>query len=445
MEVLRARGRTGLLVGLGSTVALLAVLGVYAAHTLNQLNIAEASEVDEYLHRHEHLSSARRSLTSATGAVHDYLLDSDTSAAPAHREQARRSWSEAVRALDAYKEVAASDASLLTDALDSQLSRYWKRADSVLEQDRDQHPDPETRSLLRELIPMRDDLFLTVDELGSRDRAELESLIVRTTEVVRRSEQRLWIAIVVTTLLALSVAAVTFRHLMGLERIAVARHQDFLKAASELERLSRRLLTVQEEERKAIARELHDDYGQRIARLLVELSFATKRADVSSDLRLSMQAMGDSLRNLAEDLQQMSRGLHSAVLDNIGLEAAIRSDCDGLLKRSGLSVDFSATGIPRHLPAQISLGLYRVFQEALKNALNHSQTDRIEVVLAAEGREIMLRVQDFGRGFDTGSSDQSDGLGLVSMRERILMIGGTFAVRSTPGRGTQVVAKLNLP
>jgi signal transduction histidine kinase len=203
-------------------------------------------------------------------------------------------------------------------------------------------------------------------------------------------------------------------------------------------------MTAQEEERKKIARELHDDCGQRFACLIVELSFAAKRSDVSPDLRIALDEMGENLRKLAQDLQQISRGLHSAVLDTIGLEAAIRSECDALLKRAGMSIEFVAIGIPPRLPAEISLTLYRVFQEAMKNALAYSQAARMEITLEAEGNEIMLQVRDFGRGFDIGSIDQGGGLGLISMRERIQMVGGTLAVRSGPGEGTQVEAKCSL-
>ncbi len=441
---LRRRLRWGLLAGFGVVVVLLVVVGVYSVRAFGELSSAEGVEVNEFLRRSELMENVQSLLTSATGTVTTYLLNRNASVTPADREQLSRSWSQTVQGFEAYKQVAAPGALGLTDAFDSQLARYRERVDAALERERDQRLDAESRSTLLELIPMRNELFLTIDEIRSRDRAELESRTLRNVQGVRGSERRLWIVIAGTSLLALLIAAATFIHLMSLEGVAASWQAKSSKTASELKRLAGRLMAAQEEERKRIARELHDDCGQRFACLIVELSFAANRPDVSPDLRIAMEAMGESLRKLAQDLQQISRGLHSAVLDTIGLEAAIRSECDGLQRRSQMSVEFVAIGIPRQLSAQISLTLYRVFQEALKNALAYSQADRMEVTLEAEGGEIMLQVRDFGRGFDIGSIDQGGGLGLVSMRERVQMVGGTLAVRSTPGQGTQVVARCSL-
>lgn len=441
---LRRRLRLALLAGLGLVVALLVFLGVYSVRAFGELSSAEGRAVNEFLQRSELMQNVQNLLTSAADEVADYLLDGDASPTPADRERLNRSWSQTTQAFEAYRRAAAPRALSLTDAFDSQLSQYREKVDAALELEGDPSRDAELHALLLELIPMRNELFLTVDEIRSRNRAELESQTLSNVEAVRRSERRLGIVIACVSLLALLVAAATFIRLMNLERVAAAWQATSSRTASELQRLAGRLMTAQEEERKKIARELHDDCGQRFACLIVELSFAANRSDVSPDLRSALDEMGESLRKLAQDLQQISRGLHSAVLDTIGLEAAIRSECDALLKRAGMSIQFVAIGIPPRLPAEISLTLYRVFQEAMKNALAYSQADRMEVTLEAEGRQITLQVRDFGRGFDMGSIDQGGGLGLVSMRERIQMAGGTLAVRSTPGQGTQVEASCSL-
>jgi signal transduction histidine kinase len=215
-----------------------------------------------------------------------------------------------------------------------------------------------------------------------------------------------------------------------------------VKAGIELERLSRRLLTLQEDERRRIAGELHDDYGQRMASLLFELAAAAERADATPDLRRAIQNAGEHLGNVAKDLQQLSRSLHSAVLDKIGLEAAIRSDCTSLRQRIAWEVDFESVGVPKRLPEPLSLAAYRVFQEALQNALKHSQTSRLRVSLAVEGPDLVLWVKDYGLGFDTESGDRPGGLGLLSMRERLRMVGGALAIHSKVGKGTQVEARL---
>jgi signal transduction histidine kinase len=222
-------------------------------------------------------------------------------------------------------------------------------------------------------------------------------------------------------------------------------YRDAKESARELERLSERLVSSHEDERRRIARDLHDDYGQRIASLIFELSGAAERSASPPVLKRAMRSMGERLGDLAKDLQQVSRSLHSAVLEKVGLEAAVRSDCDSLSARTSLSVNFRADGVPRKLPEQVALALYRVFQEAAQNALKHSQTDRLDVSIAVEESELALRVRDFGRGLEPKSEDSHDGLGLLSMRERLRMVGGVLTVRSEAGRGTEVEARAPLP
>jgi len=130
------------------------------------------------------------------------------------------------------------------------------------------------------------------------------------------------------------------------------------------------------------------------------------------------------------------------VLDKIGLEAAIRSDCTSLRQRIAWEVDFESVGVPKRLPEPLSLAAYRVFQEALQNALKHSQTSRLRVSLAVEGPDQVLWVKDYGLGFDTESGDRPGGLGLLSMRERLRMVGGALAIHSEVGKGTQLEARL---
>jgi signal transduction histidine kinase len=218
--------------------------------------------------------------------------------------------------------------------------------------------------LIGQLVPLREQFLATISEIGARDRVDLRSAAASTARFVQGAERRLWAAIALTVLLSLLVAGTTVLYLARLENAASAQYQASVKAGIELERLSRRLLTLQEDERRRIARELHDDYGQRMASLLFELAAAAERADATPDLRLTIQNAGEHLGNIAKDLQQLSRSLHSAVLDKIGLEAAIRSDCSSLRQRIAWEVDFESVDVPKRLPEPLSLAAYRVFQEA---------------------------------------------------------------------------------
>ena len=148
---------------------------------------------------------------------------------------------------------------------------------------------------------------------------------------------------------------------------------------------------------------------------------------------------------LCRNIQNLSRGLHSAVLDKIGLEAAIRSDCTSIAGRTHLEVNFQAIGIPRRLPEEIALSVYRVYQEAAQNALKHSHTERLDVTLALENTDLVLRVKDYGIGFEASLSMGQSSLGLVSMRERLRMVGGALKVRTTAPDGTEIEARVPVP
>jgi signal transduction histidine kinase len=437
----RQGSRHILLTGLGVVLALLLALGVYAAGSLSSVSRAGTLTTHAYFQQSERLEKVHLLLSSAASAIRDYLLDPDSLALPRHREQARVSWSQAMKAIQDYEGVATSQRRLLTSQLNAQVSRYWAIADRSLEMTGRQRTEVGVNLLIGQLVPLRDRYLATISEIGAGDRADLRSAAASTSRFVQDAERRLWTVIALIVLLSLLVAGATVRYLMRLENISMAQYQASAKAGVELEGLSRRLMTLQEDERRRIARELHDDYGQRIASLLFELAAAAERTD-AKDLRLAMQSMGERLGNVAKDLQQLSRSLHSAVLDKIGLEAAIRSDCFALRQRTAWEVDFQSVDVPKRLPEPLSLAAYRVFQEALQNALKHSHTNRLGVSLNIEGADLVLCVKDYGRGFDPESANQAGSLGLLSMRERLRMMGGAFLIHSEIGIGTQVEARL---
>jgi PAS domain S-box-containing protein len=207
--------------------------------------------------------------------------------------------------------------------------------------------------------------------------------------------------------------------------------------------LERRLLDAQEEERSRIARELHDDINQRIAILGWELqSWDHSMAEPESGTLLA--SVIERLTRIGTDIQGISRRLHSSHLEYLGLETAAQVLCNDLCKQQPIEIDFGSDGVPRDLPKDISLCLYRVMQEALQNAIKHSGAQSFRVELMGDSSGIRLAVSDDGVGFDQRSMDKRHGLGLISMRERMRMVHGEFAVKSEPGHGTTVTCRVPL-
>ena len=211
----------------------------------------------------------------------------------------------------------------------------------------------------------------------------------------------------------------------------------------ELRLLTSRLLERQEEERRRIARELHDDIGQRLTMLKME--FDAMRDDARIDKtdehgRLSLLA--NQIEELVVDVHNMSHQLHSSKLKYLGLEVALKELCRQFSCTHQVQVNLAADRSCPALPENVSLCLYRVAQEALNNAVRHSTSPRIEVKLTNGGSNLRLHVKDFGVGFDPVACQK--GLGMVAMQERLKMIDGRLRVSSSMGRGTEVVAEVAL-
>ena len=216
-------------------------------------------------------------------------------------------------------------------------------------------------------------------------------------------------------------------------------------AREALERVSGQLIAAQEKERSYIARELHDDICQRLAMLSLRIEKVTK------SWSLGQAFAGDQLEqiwqqcsNLTGDVQALSHELHPSVLDNLGLVTAIKSFCRELSEQSGATVHFSHADIPDSLTREVSLSFFRVVQEALHNAAKYSGVKQFEVNLQGKPDGMELEIVDRGMGFDVENNKNFEGLGLVSMRERILMLNGKISIESKPNAGTRIRAYVPL-
>ena len=214
-------------------------------------------------------------------------------------------------------------------------------------------------------------------------------------------------------------------------------------AQDALSSIGRKLIKAQEQERGRIARELHDDINQRLAILQIDLSHLQERPVQSApDLRSRLENLRLRLSKLSSDVQAMSHRLHSSKLEYLGLVVACKSFCKEVAERQNVDIDFQANGLPRTLPEDISLAVFRVLQESLQNAIKHSGSRTFDVHLADVSGELLLRIRDEGVGFDVNAAMDAHGLGLISMRERVALVKGTISITSKPGSGTQIEVRV---
>jgi len=214
-------------------------------------------------------------------------------------------------------------------------------------------------------------------------------------------------------------------------------------AEESLADMGRKLIEAHEEERTWIARELHDDVNQRMALLAVELDRWNQQLPPSAvELHDHIHHAIQRLSNIATDIQALSHRLHSSKLEYLGLVAAAKSFCRELSEQHQAEIDFRDMAMPRSVPKEISLCLFRVLQEALQNAMKYSGVRHIKVELRGTEGEIQLTVSDLGIGFDPQDAIHRRGLGLISMRERMQLVRGEISIKSQPGSGTTIHARV---
>jgi signal transduction histidine kinase len=223
-----------------------------------------------------------------------------------------------------------------------------------------------------------------------------------------------------------------------------AREESLRRTQDELQLLARRLLQAQEEERRRIAREMHDDWTQRLAILAIDVAKLEGQLRASAAGLPVLRAMREELVALSEDVHAMSRRLHPAILDDLGLVEALRSECASLTEREGIAVDYRPGTVPESLPNEVALCVYRIAQEALRNIAKHAAARQGWVSLVATDCELVLSVEDRGAGFDAAGMRAQFGLGLPSMQERVRLVLGTLTIESAPGQGTRVTARVPL-
>jgi signal transduction histidine kinase len=207
--------------------------------------------------------------------------------------------------------------------------------------------------------------------------------------------------------------------------------------------LSGRLIHAQEDERRRIARELHDDLNQRLALLSVEMELFGRSKDGPDEERNKrVDHLVTQITELSTEVHTLSYRLHPAKLDQLGLVAAARSFCRELMQQSGIKIDFIPEKVPREIPEEIALSLYRLIQESLQNIVRHSRATKARVQLRFAEDHLHLEITDWGIGINLADAKRKGGLGLISMEERVRLVMGSFKVQSLPGLGTQISASI---
>jgi signal transduction histidine kinase len=448
----RPQARAALLLGFGALMAI-AVAGTADMWiTLRLLQSRSSAILDEYLRREDILQRARTNAFLSTTFLRDFVLDPDASQSLVHLEGLRGFRAQLNAAIAGYKPLLSAEERPAFEELSNVVARFWEDVDPVFTWSPEQRRRDGFRFLAERILPQRARLLELTDSIGLLNQQELHHRQSLLDELYRQARWRMGLVLALSLLLGAAVAAVSLVFLSRLERTAQSSFDEIVKTRGELERLSLRLVEVQEQERRTLARDLHDEVGQSLSALLVDVANAAAAAPPGHP---GLEKRHNSIRRLAEQslhvIRNMSLLLRPSMLDDLGLVPALEWQAREMAHRTGLEVRVEANGVPDELPEAVRTCVYRVVQEALNNCLRHAAARHVEVIVRSDDRRLLVLVRDDGVGFDPrvirgeSSAGIRRGAGLIGIDERVRFLGGVVRVESSPGRGCLIQAELPLP
>lgn len=433
--------RAVLRAGYGAVIALL-VLSAVEAYRI-QMSVSE-QHVEIYRHYVDQdaaLAILRRNLWLAGTDVRDFFIQTTAQQAEILHQQLENHKAEDRQALDHLAQSGVGPD--VISKLRQSLNEFWALVDPVPRTMLDLPNERQFEFLQREIVPRRGELYAALIQLGAADRQRLQENEREFAAARRVAARRLVIMLAVGVLLGFVVARFSLRHAENLERQAERHLSEVEEARRELQQLSARLLEIEEEGRRQLSRELHDEIGQTLALLQIEIS------QVQTLLPAQPEAARDRLRHARElagrtvqTVRNISLLLRPTLLDDLGLAPALHFQLEDFLRRSGIACDFVEEGVSDRLPDAVKTCVYRVVQEALHNCEKHSGASSVRVAVRQLPDCLLAEIEDNGRGFVSG--ERRKGLGLLGIRERAAAAGGTLIIDSAPGRGTRIALRIPL-
>lgn len=434
-----------LFLGFGLTVGIWAFAGVYFGGRIASLDVRTTEVSERYVHGQSLLTEARIQVLLASVRLRDTLLDPDPGSAVAAREAMTAALESAADSLSSYVPVLNSPAEQpRVERLLGDINALRETMLDVLAIDSREWPSMAGPFLRGQLTPRRQNFMEVAEELGTLNRAAFVEHQGEVVSLYRETQRQIWMVLGLALAASMGVAGLSTYYVGRLERQVRQQHERAVDMQHGLQRLSAELIRVRETERRALARELHDEIGQLLTAAKFELAVAQHvvdeqggRADLLDDARPIVERALQAVRDL-------SHMLHPAVLDDLGLSAAVDLHVKEFRRRHAIRVEFVEAGMTGRLPREVETAAYRIVQEALTNVAKHAASSSCRVSLVRLARGLVVVVGDDGVGFDAGGERASRewGLGLVSMRERATQLGGSLVVESAPGRGTRVMVEL---
>jgi signal transduction histidine kinase len=436
-----SKSRLALLVGFGGLLAIIALSGFDALRVLSQFRKEDDQIRRQFLFRNRVLNNIRAEVYLSGTYVRDYLLEPDPERASGFGTSLESVRRQMETELSSYAGQLEPTESAHYDALRAELAQYWAVLQPILTWDAQKRQALGYAFLRDTVFPRRTAMLEIAGRIADINEQQLNAGNERASDLLGRFQSRLVVTLFAALVLGLGMAAFSTRRILQLEAHAQARYQEVAEARKQLTHLSARLVEAQETERRSLSRELHDEVGQSLSAVLVELRNLLSGVGVRPEEQLRSQ--GDVIKGLVEgsirSIRNMALLLRPSMLDDLGLIPALRWQAREVSKRTSMEVSVATELASEDLPDDYKTCIYRVVQEALHNCSRHSNATTIRVRVQQKAGVLLLSIQDDGKGFDVS---QSKGLGLLGIEERVAQLGGRCQVHSGPGIGTILTVEL---
>jgi signal transduction histidine kinase len=435
--------RLALFAGFGGLIGIIALSGIDALRVLRQFRQQDDQIRRQFLFRNRILNNIRSEVYLSGTYVRDYLLDPDPGRAAGFGAGLEAVYRQMDRDLSVYAGQLESGESEPYSALQAELKAYWEVLKPVLAWDAARRRTLGYAFLRDEVFPRRAAMLEVAGRIADINEQQLNAGNEQASGLLVKFQTRIAVTLFAALALGLGMAAFSTRKILQLEAHAHARYLEAAEARKQLTSLSARLVAAQESERRSLSRELHDEVGQSLSAVLVEL-----RNLLSGLGRWPVEqtrGQAELIKGLVEStvgvVRNMALLLRPSMLDDLGLIPALKWQAREVSKRTSMDVSVDAELESGNLPDEYKTCIYRIVQEALNNCSLHAQAHAVRIRVQQTNGALLLSIQDDGKGFD---AVQSKGLGLLGMEERAARLGGTCRVQSGPDIGTTLTVELPL-
>ena len=445
----RAGGTSGigaaLLVGFALVFALWLAWGYQLVQAFLEVERDASNVHASYVRGEQVLSRVRTNVLLGSIYLRDALIDAANPRREASRLELGRLRDEIEHILATYvPDVPSTVEREHWARLQGALTDYWASREIALAEAGVRGAAEAGLLLRREVVPSRESVLEILDQLGAMQAVANQRHQTEARASYRDVGQRLAIVGGSTMTLAFAVAIVASLHVRRLEGHVNTQHRTEQQTKDELKRLSASLVEVQEKERQSLARELHDEVGQALTALKMDIGVAL-RSDLEPRVRNALEEANEIAENTLRGVRDLSQFLHPSTLDDFGLPATITAYLRSFSDRTGIRAQLAETLDDRLTPG-LEVCVYRIVQQALSNVAQHSGAKACTVALSAGAGTVRLAIEDNGRGLGVAAMPPARrGLGIIGMRERAQAFGGTFAIENCAGGGVRVVVTLPCP